>query len=239
MTVPLASSATLFNGIREFGQVTNSFAGYLQSAGTAYDLTLPFQADLFQWFRYTGYGTAGTLAQGVWFRGFPDGDSLIQRAIVDNGATGNSSCILETTNGVTISDLEGGFTATQKTITGITTGAPAVVTVASHGLSDGDRVFITKVVGSMANEINNQQYVVQVLTANTFALYDIYGLPIVTVGSYTSGGQINLAGPRLGTVNNRPTYKLTLGSSIMGADNDVIYFVAWQFNNYQNFGDVA
>lgn len=239
MTVPLATTATLFNGIREFGQVTNSFAGFLQSAGTAYDLTMPFQPDCLQWYRYTGFGTAGTLSQGVWFRGFPAGDSLILRSIVDNGATGNSSCVLETSNGATIADLPGGFTATQKTITGITSGAPTVVTVASHGLSDNDRVMITKVQGSVADELNNNQYVVRVLTANTIALYDVYGLPIVTIGSYTSGGQINLAGPKLGTVNNRPTYKLTLGSSIMGADNDVIYFVAWQFNNYQNFGDVA
>ncbi len=36
-----------------------------------------------------------------------------------------------------------------------------------------------------------------------------------------------------------PQYILTLGSAIMGADGDVIYFDAFKFNNYVNLGDVG
>lgn len=239
MTAPIGNAANRFNGLVQLSNVTNTYAGYLQSGGVAYDITLPFQADMFQWWRYTGYGTAGTIGQGVWFRDFPAGDCLEHRAIADNGATGNLNLVLEAANGITINNSAGGFTALQKTITGITTATPAVVTIANHGYSTGDRVMITKVIGTMAQEINDQEYVVNVLSANTFALYDVYGDPITTVGAYGSSGQATLMGPDLDIQNVAPTYKLTLGSAVMGADNDVIYFVATQFNNYVNLGDVA
>jgi hypothetical protein len=240
MTAPIGTAANRFTGLREFSDVTNSYGGYLQSGGVAYNLTLPFLPDRFDWFRYTAFGTAGTLGQGVWFRDFPAGDSLILRSIADNGVTGNTSLLLETTNGITNASTAGGFTNEHLVITGITTATPAVVTTSTnHGLADGDRVVITKVIGSMASQINNYTYVVDVLSATTFALYDVYGVPITTVGTYTSSGQVTKTGPKLGIVNSPPTAILTLGTSIMGADNDIIYFTAWQFNNYVNIGDVA
>jgi hypothetical protein len=84
-------------------------------------------------------------------------------------------------------------------------------------------------------------------------LYDTFGVPITIVGAYSSSGQVTKNGPLLGNpaqpvspafphraiVDLPPTYILTLGSAIMGADNDKIYFVATQFNNYVNLGDVA
>lgn len=228
------STALLSTGIREFGQVTNSFAGYLQSGGAAYNLVLPFQADMLQWWRYTTYGTNDKDIQGVWFRDFPAGDSLIIR----RGTTDLTST-LETTNGVTVNNSGPGFTDEHVTITGITTATPAVVTAAAHGMVNGDRCYITKVIGTIAQEVNNKEFVVGLATTNTFALYDVYGNAITTAGSYTSSGQVNKEGPRLGVVNAPVTYRLTLGTSIMGTDNDVVYFVANQFNSYFNLGDVA
>lgn len=240
MTAPIGTAANRFTGLREFGQVTNTYAGYLQSGGAAYNITLPFQADKFEWFRYTTYGTAGTIGQGVWFRDMPAGDELAIRAIVDNGVTGNLNLVLETTNGITINNSTGGFPNEHLIISGITTAGPGVVTTSvAHGLADNDRVIITKVIGTMAAEVNNKEFVVDVLSATTFALYDIYGLPVTIVGAYTSSGQVTKEGPRLGIENSAPTYRLTLGSQVMGADNDVIYFVASKFNNYVNLGDVA
>lgn len=254
MSAPLGSALNRFTGLRELGQVTNSYGGYLQSGGVAYDLELPFFPDRFDWFRYTGYGTAGILGQGVWFRDFPAGDSLILRSVADNGVTGNTSQLLETTNGITNASKPGGFTNEHLVINSITTATPAVVTTSSnHDLSDGDRVMITKVIGTMAAEINNNNYVVRVLSPTTFALYDVYGLPITTVGAYTSSGQVTKVNPALGNVSQPvnpayphsaiidypPTAILTLGTSVMGSDNDIIYFSAWQFNNYVNLGDVA
>lgn len=254
MTAPLGNALNRFTGIREFSQVTNSYGGYLQSAGVAYDLTLPFVPDKFEWYRYTGFGTAGILGQGVWFRDFPAGDCLILRSIADDGSTGNTSQLLETTNGITNASTAGGFYNEHLVISGVTTATPAVVTTsANHNLSDNDRVVITKVIGTMASEINNNTYVVRVLSANTFALYDVYGVPVTMVGAYSSSGQVTKSSPALGDpsqpvnpayphsaiIDYPPTAILTLGSSVMGSDNDVIYFVAWQFNNYVNIGDVA
>jgi len=239
MTAPIGTSANRFTGLREFGQVTDTYAGYLQSGGSAYSITLPFQADCFQWWRYTAYGTAGTIGNGIWFRDFPAGDELATRAIADNGATGNLNLVLETTNGITVANTAGGFTTEQVTITGATTATPCVITAASHGLATNDRVVITKIVGTIGAELNNKTFVVVVLSSSTFSLYDTYGNAITTVGSYTSGGQLNKTGPRLGVTNAPITYKLTLGSQVMGSDNDVIYFIASKFNNYINLGDVA
>lgn len=235
MTAPIGNSSNVSSGTRELGQVTNTYAGYLQSAGVAYNLVLPWQADKLEWFNYTKFATNSQNLQGVWFRDFPAGDALIiSRGTID------LSSVLETTNGVTINDIPGGFTAEQQTITGITTATPGVVTVANHGLSNGDRVVITKLSGDIGQELNGNTYVVAVLSSSTFALYDVYGLPVPVVSTYSaSGGEITLTGPSLGIVDASPVYRLLLGTSVMGSDNDVIYFVATKFNAYFNLGDVA
>lgn len=249
MTAPVGTVANRFTGLREQGQVTNSFGGYLQSAGSAYSITLPFYPDKFEWYNYTKFATNSNNIQGVWYRDFPAGDALI----VSRGTTDLTS-VLEATNGVTNASTAGGFYNEHLTITGISAATPPVVTTsAAHNLSNNDRVVITKVIGTMASEVNNKEYVVRVVSATTFSLYDVYGVPLAFVGTYTSSGQVTKIGPALGNpseptvpsfphdgiVDYPPTYILTLGTAIMGADNDVIYFTAWKFNNYVNIGDVA
>lgn len=248
MTAPIGNTANRFNGIREQSQVTNSYGGYLQSGGVAYNLTLPFFPDKFEWFNYTKFATNDNNVSGVWYRDFPAGDALIVR----RGTTDLTST-LETTNGITNASLAGGFYNEHLVISGITTATPGVVTTGTHSLSDNDRVVITKVIGTMAPEVNNKTFVVRVLSATTFALYDTFGLPVPIIGAYTSSGQVTKIGPLLGDptqpvspavphraiIDYPPLVQLTLGSAIMGADNDVIYFTAWQFNNYVNRGDVA
>lgn len=235
MTAPIGNSSNRFSGTVQLGQVTNTYAGYLQSAGVAYNLVLPWQADKLEWYNYTKFGTNSNNIQGVWFRDMPAGDSLI----IARGTTDLTST-LETTNGVTINNLAGGFTDQHRTITGISTATPGVVTTsADHGLVDGDRVVITKVAGAVGQQVNGNTYMVDVLSSNTFALYDIYGVPVPVPGTYTSGGQITRSGENFNTIDNPPTYRLLLGTAVMGADNDVIYFVATKFNAYYNLGDVT
>lgn len=249
MTAPIGNTANRFTGIREQSQVTNSYGGYLQSAGVAYNLTLPFFPDKFEWFNYTKYATNDSNVQGVWYRDFPAGDALI----VARGTTTLTST-LETTNGITNASLAGGFYNEHLVINAFSTATPAVVqTTAAHFLTDYDRVVITKVVGTMAAQVNNQTYVVRVLSSTTFAIYDTFGIPVTVLGAYTSGGQVTKIGPALGDptqpvspavphraiIDYPPLVQLTLGTAIMGADNDIIYFTAWQFNNYVNRGDVA
>jgi hypothetical protein len=235
MTAPIGNAQNVYTGTRELGQVTNTYGGYLQSAGVAYNLILPWQADKLEWYNYTKYATNANNLQGVWFRDFPDGDALI----INRGTTTLTST-LETTNGVTINNLAGGFTNQHLTITGVSTATPGVVTTsANHGLSDGDRVVITKLAGAVGQVLNNNTYMVDVLSATTFALYDIYGVPVPVLGTYTSGGQVTKTGPDLGVVDAAPTFRLLLGTAVMGNDNDIIYFQATKFNAYFNLGDVT
>ena len=234
MTAPIATAANLTTGYVARSLVTNSYGVYLISGGAAYNLVLPFQADKIEWFNYTKYGTNANNLSGVWYRDFPAGDALI----IARGTTTLTST-LETTNGVTDASTAGGFADEHKTITNITAATPGVVTVGSTAAyADGDRVIITKVVGSLGASVNNQTFVVRVLNSTTFALYDIYGLPVTTSGTYTSGGQSTLTGPSLGVVNAPPSYIYTLGSAIMGSASDVLYIDAFQFNEYQTLGQV-
>ena len=235
MTAPIGNSANVYSGTREFGQVTNTYGGYLQSAGSAYNLILPWQADKLEWYNYTKFATNSNNIQGVWFRDMPAGDALI----ISRGTTDLSS-VLEATNGVTINNLAGGFTDQHRTITGVSTATPGVVTTsAAHGLVDGDRVVITKLAGAVGAQLNGNIYMVDVLSSTTFALYDIYGVPIPVPGTYTSGGQITRSGENFNVIDNPITYRLQLGSAVMGANDDVIYFVATKFNAFFNLGDVA
>lgn len=249
MTAPIGTVANRFNGLREFSQVTNTYGGYLISGGDPYNLTLPFFPDKLEWFNYTKYATNDNNIQGVWFRDFPSGDALI----IERGTT-TLTTVLEASAGVTDASTPGGFYNEHLVMSGLTTATPGVVTTtANHNLSDNDRVVITKVIGTAAPEVNNKTFVVRVLSANTFALYDTFGLPITIVGAYSSSGQVTKVGPLLGDpsqpvspayphraiIDYPPTVILTLGTEIMGADGDKLYFVAYQFNNYVNLGDVG
>jgi hypothetical protein len=234
MTAPIASSANLMNGIREFGDSTLTYGGYFQSDGSAYNLTLPFYPDKFEWYNYTKFGTNSNNLQGVWFRDFPAGDALI----VTRGTTDLSST-LETTNGITDASTAGGFQGEHLVITGIAAGVVTYTPATGITLANGGRVVLTKIIGTVAAQLNNNTYVIGSVTSTTFKLYDVYGVAITQVGTYTSSGQATLTGPSLGIVNAPPSYILTLGTSIVSNDNDVIYFVATKFNNYINVGDTA
>lgn len=249
MTAPIGNTANRFTGQREQSQVTNSYGGYLVSGGAAYNLTLPFFPDKFEWYNYTKFGTNTNNIQGVWFRDMPAGDALI----VTRGTTDLTST-LEATNGVTNASTAGGFYNAHLVMSGLTTATPGVITTTTnHNLSDFDRVVITKVIGTAAAEVNNKTFVVRVLSATTFALYDTFGLPVPIIGAYSSSGQVTKVSPLLGDVSEPvspayphsaiidypPTAIITLGTAIMGADGDVIYFTAWQLNNYVNRGDVG
>ena len=78
--------------------------------------------------------------------------------------------------------------ATDKVITAITQANPGVITSNSHGLSDGDEVFVDAIVGM--TELNGRNYRVANATTNTFTLEDLFGNDIDTTGftAYSSGG---------------------------------------------------
>lgn len=75
-----------------------------------------------------------------------------------------------------------------KAITAITQANPGVVTSVAHGYSDGDVIFVTSIVGM--TQLNGKYFKADTLTANTFSLTDLNGVPINTsaYSAYISGG---------------------------------------------------
>ena len=77
------------------------------------------------------------------------------------------------------------------TITGITQANPGVVTSTAHGLSNGDTVVISGVVGM--TQVNGKRFKVASVATDTFALQDIDGNNVNTTSytTYVSGGVAN------------------------------------------------
>lgn len=128
----------------------------------------------------------------------------------------------------------GPIVETGLTITGITQANPAVVTVASHGYTTGQWVFISGVAG-MA-QINGRYYIVGATTTNTFALQDVHrGLDIDSTGysTYTSGGTskrvYQIASPYLATQLHLSDKSAALDFVQSG---DVIYITYKQGNTH-------
>lgn len=81
------------------------------------------------------------------------------------------------------------LTFAAKNITGATQANPGVITSVAHGFSTGDEVIITSVTGM--TQLNNRNFVIVVLTADTFSLQDTFGVTGVdttSFGAYVSGG---------------------------------------------------
>lgn len=76
-------------------------------------------------------------------------------------------------------------------ITAVTKANPGVVTISSHGYSNGDEIFLDNVGGM--TELNGRNYKVANVTTNTFTLQDLFGNDINTTNftTYTSGGSVD------------------------------------------------
>ena len=86
-------------------------------------------------------------------------------------------------------DSDGTFLETAKDITDITSASPGVFTCAGHGLSDGDEVYISGIVGM--EDVNGQFYTVTGKTTDTFSLLDIFNVLLDTTDlTYSSGGTV-------------------------------------------------
>ena len=76
-------------------------------------------------------------------------------------------------------------------ITAVTKANPGVVTISSHGYSNGDEIFLDNVVGM--TELNGRNYKVANVTTNTFTLQDLFGNNINTTNftTYASAGAVD------------------------------------------------
>lgn len=106
------------------------------------------------------------------------------------------------------------FTTEQFTPTAITATKPPVVTIASHGFMNGQRIRATKFytlplsLATGMEQLNNLLFTVQNATTDTFELWDQYGQPIDATGytAFVNNGlaQFTLTGPNL-SVENSPS----------------------------------
>ncbi|NCD16508.1 MAG: hypothetical protein EOL91_04190 [Actinobacteria bacterium] len=86
-------------------------------------------------------------------------------------------------------DSDGAFLEDAQAITGVTSANPGVFTCAGHGLSDGDEVYISGIVGM--EDINGQFYTVDNADTNTFTLRNIFEEELDTSDlTYSSGGAV-------------------------------------------------
>lgn len=94
------------------------------------------------------------------------------------------------------------FTNRQFVPSAISNTFPIVVTIASHGFSNGNAIRGTKFIkmpfanATGMEQLNNRLFYVQQATANTFQLYDVNGLPIdgTMYTAFIAGGEFTLAG---------------------------------------------
>lgn len=218
----------------------------LTSAGAAYDITIPFEADCIEWWNNTKYATNSQNLSGIWFPGLTDpigGGLIVARGTTDLTST------LETTNGVTELDDGSGFESQVKTPTAITAANPGVVTITAHGWSSGNWVrasnFVTSPVASATGmeQLNYRQFIISVINANTFSLIDpATGLAIDT-SAYTAFVNNGIAkftriGQDLNTQSAAPVYQYTLGTAVMGSASDVIFVRAMKANVATDLGQV-
>lgn len=233
--------------VRDFNDANIAFYR-IQSAGAAYDLVLPFEADSIEWWNNTTYGTNDSTLQGIWFPWLTDavGGGLI----ISRGTTDLTSSIA-TTTGITELDDGVGFTDNHLTPTAID-GTTGVVTTAANTLVTGQFLRATNFratpVASATGmyALNNLLWEVEVLSSTTFQLFypqTNRTIPFNAVGqvAFVNNGiaQFTLAGQTLYTENPAPVFGYTLGTGVMGADNDIIIIRAMKGNVSVNLGDVA
>ena len=204
----------------------------IQSAGAAYNLALGFVPDRVEVTNYTKWATDATKVEFKWFRGMTAGYAL--SALCEDTSTNHA---IESSNGFTY--VPGAVIASTKTtITGVTQANPAVVTAASHGMGAAGTevtVRIRDIVGM--TQLNDNTYRAVVVNANSFSLKDMNGVALDSTAytAYSSAGNVyNLTAKTVDTGGY-----LTLGSTIMGADNDILYVVAYLDENRIDLGDVT
>ena len=242
---------------------TMTYGAKFISDGSAHTFTFPFQPDRVTFYNYTKYGTSDTFVQSTWFRGFPAGDALQ----IGVGTAPAAKIALEATNGFTVADTDGGVSERVFNIDAISAADPCVVsTSGAHGFQTNQVVRLTDLgqVTALTNrgmqQLNNNRYRIVVIDSDDFSLKDVItGEPIDSSAftAYVSGGKvtletavISLNNPQVSPYDVTPyvpnpyafdpvTYKLTVGSAVIGADNDVFYIEAVKYGEYLDLGDLA
>lgn len=188
------------------------------AGGSAQNLTLGFIPSYIKLINQTNIGTPANdeIVSAEWFNTMANGTGFAinytgsQPAIEYNNISSNGFTPFQTGDAAL-------YTPTNKTITGITQAANAVVTSTAHGLVTGDIVTFHGVVGMV--QINTLTGVVTRIDANSFSVN-------INSTGFTAYGSGGIANKISGTTSNAGVIGLTLGSSIMTTTSDVWNYYA-------------
>ncbi len=223
--------------------IINSTTALISSGVT---LPLGFIPDRFTILNYTKTAAQSGVGFSEWIRNVVAND----KALISTYSAGVPTVSLLASTGVTGVTLGGDWQNTIYTITGISSATPAVVTVSSAqptnslALVNGMTFTISSVVG--VTNVNTQRFIVSGLSGTTFNLYDTFGNPVTAVGTYVSGGQMDVisyppTAPVLNPVNGQVItpgqpagnqydigYQgVSLASGVLGSNGDVLYWEAF------------
>lgn len=188
------------------------------AGGSAQNLTLGFIPSYIKLINQTNIGTPANdeIVSAEWFSSMANGTGFAINytgsapAIEYNNVASNGFTPFQTGDASL-------YVATNKTITGITQAAAAVVTSTTHGLVTGDVVVFHGVQGMV--QINTLTGVVTRIDANSFSV----NINSTGFSAYTSGGIANLIS---NTTRNAGGIGLTLGSSLMTTTSDIWNYYA-------------
>ena len=238
------------------------------SAGTAHTFSFSWQADKVVFNNLTQWAaTAANLPVSTWFRDQTTAAHAFQQQVIDSAAGSSFNFLDLATNGFTVADTSGGVTAYRKLISAVSQADPCVVTTSTaHGFQTDQQVRITDlgnvgpgITARGMDELNNNQYIITVINSTTFSLRDVItDEPIDSTGfvAWVAGGRvdmvtrvISLNNPQVSPYNVTPyvptpfaydpvTYKLTAGTSVMGADSDVFLIEVYKWGSFVDLGDL-
>lgn len=198
------------------------FIGTITSTGAAYNLDLGFRPSRIVVENYSNYATPvnGEILRCEWFDGMADAYAFKWTYDNTGGALGTLAT-LATTNGFTPYETADAslFEDTRITVTDITAAAQAVVTAATHGLAVDDVVTFSGVLGM--SEIN---FLRGKVTSVPDANHVWVNIDSTGFTAYTSAGSMNLIS---GTTVNDGATGITLGTDVVGANTDVLYYTAY------------
>lgn len=238
-----------------------------QSAGAAHTFTFNFQPDKVVFNNLTGWtSTAGKLPISVWFRDQTTAAHAFQHKVIDSAAASSFNFVDLSSNGFTVADTSGGQASMHATISGITAADPVVVTHSAYTFQTNQIVRITDLGSDMPTprgmeQLNNNRYRIVVLSSTTFSLKDVItGEPVdgTSFTAYVSGGRIalesaviSLNNPQVSPYSNSSPYdpnpysyspvdyKLTVGTGVIGSDNDIFLVEVYKWGQITDLGDIA
>ena len=239
------------------------------SAGTAHTFTFSWQPDKVTFYNLSDWtSTAAGLPVSIWFRDQTTAAHAFQQKVIDSAAAQSFNFVDLSSNGFTVADTSGGVPAFRALVSGVTQADPCVVTTtAPHGFQSQQIVRFTDlgnvgpgVAARGMDQLNNNRYIITVLSSTTFSLSDpITDEPIDSTGytAWVSGGRCDIE-TRVISLNNPQVYpysqsspyhanpfeydpvlyKLTAGSGVMGGDGDVFLIEVIKYGQVTNLGDL-